>query len=100
MPIRAASAGLHTGYRLYSNNGTQWNFGGAPAIDVFMLEASVDGGVSYLATKVSGAALSLVASQAKNANCAMVLKFTTPTSVSTSAKVTSAQVATILATQN
>jgi hypothetical protein len=81
-------------------NGTNWNFGGAPATDVFMAEASVDGGANYLGTKLSGAGLQLSATQAKDANCDLALRFTTPTSLSTGAKVTSAQVVTILATQN
>lgn len=81
-------------------NGTQWNFGSAAALDVFMLEAYTDGGTTPIATKVSGTALSLLTTQAKDAVCNFALRITTPSSVSTSAKLTSAQVATILSTQN
>ena len=80
--------------------GAAWNFGAAPAIDVFMLEASVDGGTTFLAPTVSGGALTLSATQQKNANCNLALRFTTPTSLSTVNKVTSSQVVTVLATQN
>jgi len=79
-------------------NGNQWNFGAAQALDVFMLEVLV-GGVAN-ATKVSGAALNLAITQAQNANCDLALRFTTPTSISSSTKLTSSQVVTILATQN
>jgi hypothetical protein len=81
-------------------NGTQWNFGGAAALDVFMLEAYTDGGTTPIATKVSGSALSLLTTQAKDAVCNFALRITTPTSVSGAAKLSSAQVATILSTQN
>lgn len=81
-------------------NGTFWNFGGAPALDVFMLEASIDGGATAIATKVSGGALNLLTTQAKDAVCDFALRITTPTSVSGVAKLSSAQVATILSTQN
>lgn len=81
-------------------NGTQWNFGGAAALDVFMLEAYTDGGTTPIATKVSGSALSLLTTQAKDAVCNLALRITTPTSVSGTAKLSSAQVATILSTQN
>lgn len=81
-------------------NGTQWNFGGAAALDVFMLEAYTDGGTTPIATKVSGSALSLLTTQAKDAVCNLALRITTPSSVSASAKLSSAQVATILSTQN
>ena len=81
-------------------NGNQWNFGGAPALDVFMLEAYTDGGTTPIATKVSGSALSLVTTQATGDVCNLALRITTPSSVSASAKLSSAQVATILSTQN
>ncbi len=81
-------------------NGTNWSRGGAAALDTFMLEAYNDGGTTPIATKVSGAALTLNATQAKDATCNLALRITTPTSVSGSAKLSSAQVATILSTQN
>ena len=81
-------------------NGTQWTFGSAAALDVFMLEAYTDGGTTPIATKVSGTALSLLTTQAKDAVCNFALRITTPSSVSTTLKLTSAQVATILSTQN
>ena len=81
-------------------NGTQWNFGGATALDVFMLEAYTDGGTTPIATKVSGSALSLLTTQATGDVCNLALRITTPSSVSASAKLSSAQVATILSTQN
>ena len=81
-------------------NGTQWTFAGAAAADAFMLEAFTDGGTTPIATKVSGSALTLNATQAKDAPCNLALRITTPTSVSAAAKLSSAQVATILSTQN
>ena len=81
-------------------NGTQWTFGSAAALDVFMLEAYTDGGSTPIATKVNGSALNLLTTQAKDAVCNFALRITTPSSVSASAKLTSAQVATILSTQN
>jgi hypothetical protein len=81
-------------------NGNEWTFGAAPAQNVFMVEASIDGGTNFLATKLSGGALTLNATQAYNANCDLALRITTPTSVTTTAKLTSAQVVTILSTQN
>ena len=84
-----------------SANGTQWNIGAAPSTDVFMLEASIDSGSTYIATKVAltGTPLTLVNPQAYNANCALALMITTPTAVSATAKLTSVQVVTITAVQ-
>jgi hypothetical protein len=81
-------------------NGDQWNFGGAPGSDTFMLEAYTDGGTTPIVTKVSGSALNLSTTQAKDATVNFALRITTPTTLSSSSKLTSSQVVTILATQN
>lgn len=83
-------------------NGSKWNVGAAPGSNVFMLEASVDGGSNYLGTKVAltGTPLTLDATQLSEENCDLTLQFTTPTTVTLTANLTSAQVATITSTQN
>lgn len=79
--------------------GGNWGPGGAAALDTFLLKASVTGTAPYGIT-VGVGAQTLDATQAKDANCALALQFTTPTGISSTTKVSSTQVVTITCAQN